>query len=146
MSEIITTSDYSIDIKKFWISKEDIDKIKEEKKIEEKNRIIIWLIIWEIRKKFFELHMNSIDINHKEISNIINGLNFPLEINQNFQSFEELWSHIFNNYDFIHIKAMFLCNEYQMDIFLKSAQDFLNYNFDNNPKKTDQIINSLQEL
>ena len=146
MLEIITTSDYSISIDNFWITEEEINRKKIEKKIENDNRIIIWLIIWLIRRKFIELHMTSIDFQHKEINNIIEVLNYPLIINQEFQTFEELWNHIFQKYDFEHIKPDFLCNETSMGTFLQSAQNFLNHSFDNQPKKTDVILSSIQEL
>ena len=153
MNEIITTSEYPIEIETFWINKNDIEQIKIEKSIEEENRIIIWLIIWKIRKKFIELHYLSettilwLNIENKEIQNIINILSLALDIpSQKFNNFEELWIFIFEKYDFKDIKNDFLCNEIHMSEFLKWCQIFLNHNFDNTPKKTDQIINSVQEL
>lgn len=146
MSEIITTSDYPINIEIFWITEKDIDFVKKDKNIDDENRIIIWLIIWNIRRKFFELNMKSIDFQHKEISNILDALRFPLKIDKEFKSFEELWNFIYEEYDFKHIKSHFLCNEIWISDFLKSSNIFLKYNFDNQPKETDKIINSVQEL
>ncbi len=118
MLGIITTSDYLISIENFWITEEEINKIKTEKNIENNNRIIIWIIIWSIRRKFIELHMTSINFQHKEINNIIEWLKYPLKINKEFQSFEELWNHLYEEYDFKHIKSDFLCNETWMSTFL----------------------------
>ena len=160
MPDIITTWDYPIKIVNFWITEDSVEQAKEENNIDEDNRIIIWLIIWKIRQKFIKLHrlsdkwIISTNIKSKEIIDIIDALKLPLEgINENFKSFEELWIHIFQKYNFTHIRKHFLCHEVWMTEFLEASKNFLDTDFygiskitKDTPKKTDQIINSIQEL
>jgi hypothetical protein len=158
MKEIITSSDFSIDIDDFWITEKEIKNtiekeieewnIKEEEKNETsiKNRIIIWLIIWKIGEKFSNLHMSLVDFNNEEINNIIETLSLALEINKDFHSFEEIWNHIFKHFNFNDIKSYFLSNKVQVDLFLEKSKFFLKYHFDTTSTKTNKIINSIEEL
>ena len=103
------------------------------------NERVVWLIIWKIRERIFDLSIEWKNIECKSIQDIIIVIKLAIHIDNDFNSIEDLSSYILG-LNFQNIEGLFLNNEIQKEDFLIWIKKFLNSVPD--IKFSDRIINT----
>ena len=101
------------------------------------NERVVWLIIWKIRERIFDLSIEWKNIECKSIQDIIIVIKLAIHIDKDFSSIEDLSSYILG-LKFQNIEGLFLNNEIQKKDFLLWIKKFLSST--PNIKFSDRII------